>query len=296
MDLVNQNKFKNILIIVLLGMNILTLSIIWMQTLRGNDDSRMPSQDKAGSESVKLIKDALNLNDEQTKQLEKIRSSKLDLSKKYKDSLDQLKKDMGEEFLKAKPDSVNAAARTRKIGELEAKALLLRYQHFNELLAICTPGQREKLKPIIAELFGRKPAERIEQKRDHANSSPLKKNSEVKKGADAQDSVQREFKNAGPDRTPDRPDGRPAPPSVEEKMDRLTKKLNLSEEQAVKIKSLIITYRQKDQELRRRVNPDPEEIENEKRKNKKEEDEGVLKILNSSQRDEYLKIMENRRK
>ena len=104
MDLVNQNKFKNGLIIFLLVINLLTISIIWMKTAKENDN-QAPKDDKAKPESVSLMKQVLNLDEEQTKQLEKLRVNKLDQSKIYNDSLSVLKKQLADELFRTSAGS-----------------------------------------------------------------------------------------------------------------------------------------------------------------------------------------------
>ena len=89
------------------------------------------------------MKKALDLDEEQTKQLEKIRTGKIDQSKKFNDSLDLLKKQLAEELFSKDPDTNVAKIKSEEIGNLQTKVELIRFNHFKELSAICTPAQKK---------------------------------------------------------------------------------------------------------------------------------------------------------
>jgi Spy/CpxP family protein refolding chaperone len=284
MDLVNQNKLKNLLIIILLVLNLLTVSIIWMQTAKRNEALPI-EKDKRSSESVNLMKQALDLDEEQTKQLEKIRTDPLDQSKKYNDRLNELKKQLAEELFKDKPDTMLANTKAKEIGELQSKVEMIRFSHFKELIAICTSEQKEKLKPIVVELFSRKPPkdkpkERIPNKDKKNDKYPPEKD-------------MRETERETPK---DLRDDKPAPPSIEEKLGKYSERLKLSDEQEQKVRDVLLVSKEKGEQLRSRANPDPNEIEMEKEKIRKEEDESIIKILNEDQKKEFDKMILNRRK
>lgn len=296
MDLVNQNKFRNLLIIVLLVLNLLTVSIIWMQTSNRND-SPPEEQSKRRQESVNIMKKALDLNEGQAKQVDKIRTSQIDQSKKYNDRLDELKKQMVDELFKSNPDTAIAKVKAAEIGEMQSKMELLRFKHFKELLAVCTPEQKEKLKPVLVELFGRKPPREESPTRkqpsiNRNNIDPRDKNmGEINRILDNE-------RNRKPERDRQRAVGsdRPGPPSMEEKLNRLVERLNLNDEQVKSVRDIMSVSKQKNEQLRKRQNPDPNEIEIEKEKNRKEEEESIMRILNEIQKKEYSKIIANRRR
>ena len=284
MDLVNQNKLKNLLIIALLVLNLLTVSIIWMQTSKRNE--ALPKEkDKRSSESVNLMKQTLDLDEEQTKQLEKLRTEPLDQSKQFNDRLNALKKQLAEELFKDKPDTVAVNLRAREIGELQAKVELIRFNYFNKLLSICTPKQQVKLKPVIIELFGKKPPKEESIVKD--KSAPREKESDL-----IQERTPKDEKIF----TPDSKIEKPAPPSIEEKLAKYSERLKFSDEQEQKVRDVLLISKEKGEQLRSRVNPDPNEIEIEKEKIRKEEDESIIKILNEDQKKEFDKMILKRRK
>ncbi len=275
MDLINQNKFKNWLIILLLLLNIITMSVIWMKTSKEREFA--PSkEDKNRPESVSLMKEVLNLDDAQTKQLEKLRSDKLDLSKKYNDSLSVLKKQLSDELFKSKSSQKIINEKTKMIGELQSKVELVRFNHFNQLLAICTPEQKEKLKPIIQELFGRKPPkDELKQKTE------LIENNRAEEGKTINNKVKENEKLA--------------PPQIDEKVEKYSRRLNLTPDQQQQLRSILNESRMKD-ENKRMKRMDPADFEKEKEKMRLEEDQKVMQILDERQKAEFEKMQQKRKK
>jgi hypothetical protein len=284
MDLINQNKFKNWLIIVLLAINLITVSVIWMQIT--NKNVQQPgAQDNRPSESVNLLKKALDLNEGQTKQLEKMRNDQFDQSKKYNDRLNDLKKQLAEELFKESPDTTLANSKAKEIGDLQSKVESIRFNNFKELLAICSPEQKEKLKPILVEVFGRKPP------KDELNTN---KNPNERRGDQhPQDQKRMERNNES---TQIIREGKPAPPTVDEKLKKYSERLDLTKEQEQNIRAVLLLTTQKGEELRSRKNPDPNEIESEKEKLRNEEDNSIKRILTEDQKKEFAKMILKRRK
>ena len=280
MDLVNQNKFKNGLILLLIIINLLTVSVIWIQTSK-KDETVISSQDKGNSESVNLMKQVLELNEDQAKQLSKMRAVKIDESKKYNDSLDFLKKQLAEDLIKDHPDSIDAQKKSQKIGQLQTKVEMIRYNHFKELLAICTPEQKQKLKPVLIELFGKKPPKETDKKRNENKRMITEEQ-------------RNELRPPKEDANIDQ--GKPKPPSFDKRLEKYTERLNLDVQQIEKIKVIMLSIKKKDEALRKLQNPNPDEIEIEKRKNRDEEDQSIMKLLNEEQKKEFSKMISKRNK
>jgi Spy/CpxP family protein refolding chaperone len=275
MDLVNQDKFKNWLIIALFAMNIFTLAIIWTQ-ITGNKESEKIRQNPPQSESAGIVNKALELDDAQADKFNKIRASQREKAKKLNDSLDILKKEMADELFKSSPDSIMANLKAKKIGELQYKLEYSRFSNFKNLLAISTKEQKEKLKPVIIDLFGRRPAldkpgVKTDQKKNMQNEPPPDPETANKnKGAQGQ------------------------PPSIDDRIVRYSERLNLSQDQIQKVKEILQSTRQRGELLRKKQNPDKDFVESEKVKIRKDEDAAIMKILNEEQKKEFSRMVDNR--
>jgi hypothetical protein len=283
MDWVNQNKVRNWLIVVLVVINLLTVSILWMQTARTNEPQPQQSDARA-SESVALLKKTLDLNEGQTKQFDSMRTGQIEKSKSYNDRLAALKRQLSEELFKEHPDTSLVHSLTGNIGELQSKVEQIRFDYFKDLLALCTPEQREKLRPIVTEIFGRKPPREEQQvkapRNDRTEMAPPRE--------------QKTPENKDRRQPPE--DEKPKPPTVDEKLSKLSEKLQLRNDQAQKIREVLSNIMKEGQNLRKRVNPDKKEIESEKEQLRKKEDEAILKVLDENQKREYHRMISNRRK
>ncbi|MCE1188675.1 MAG: hypothetical protein LWX56_05985 [Ignavibacteria bacterium] len=282
MDWINQNKVKNLSIVGLLIINVLTISTVWILVLHKTDEP-MKSAGQRPSESVQLLQQELSLNSEQVKQLEMMRSNKLDLMKKNNDSLDVLKKLLAEELFKPHPDTNIAAKYAQNIGTLQAKTELLRFQHFNELLSMCTDKQKDKLKPVLIELFGKKPPKFIHEQQPESAKSRTIKEREKESSPPLPEEQQIEVQN------------RPAPPGVEEKLEKYSRRLQLSEQQKNQVREILSNTRKKSEALRTIPNADRDMIEDEKRKLKDAEDNAIMQLLTPEQKDEFSRMLAKRK-
>jgi Spy/CpxP family protein refolding chaperone len=291
MDWIAQSKFRNWLIVVLLASNLLTVSIIWMQTAKRNEPEPKEQQLRA-SESVQLMRNALDLTEDQTRRLEQMRKERLEQSKEYNDRLTLLKTQLAEELFTAKPDTALANLKAKQIGELQSNVELVRFRYFNDMLAICTSEQREKLKPILLEVFGRKPPKDDLNERkqpdapkgerfppDNSRGEPQRKRPEDERGQEQQS--QR--------------DDKPRPPSLDEKLLKYSERLNLTDEQVKQVRAILLVAQQDGEQLRTRVNPDHNEIQTEKERIRKEEDDGIMKLLSENQKREFTMMISKRR-
>ena len=285
MDWITQNTFRNWLLVVLVVSNLLTVSIIWMQTAKTNE----PQQNEPGprsSESVNLLKRVLDLDEAQAKRVESTLASGREQSKQYDDRLAELKRRLAEELFKDNPDTSVAHATAKEIGELQAKVEMIRYSHFQELLGICTPGQREKLKPIVIQVFGRRPPQ---EESGETKPPPPGGREERKPREDKIDDTQGER----PQPPREREGG---PPSIDDKLARYTESLHLSDEQAQKIRAVLLNAKRKGEHLRMTGNPDQDYIRGEQEKIVKEEDESIMSLLIDDQKKEFQRLLSKRRK
>jgi len=282
MDLVNQDKFKNWLIIALFAINVFTLSIIWMQ-IAGKKEPDRNDQNPPQTESSGLVRKALELDDVQADKFNRIRALQREQAKKMNDSLDILKKEMADELFKTSPDSVLAAAKAKKIGELQYKLEYARFANFKHLLEISTPEQREKLKPVIIDLFGRRPPQE--------NPKNLPKDKPDQRKNEQPDRQQQERQMPNNDKGQ-----QGQPPSIEERLVRYSERLSLTPEQVEKVKEVLQSTKQRGEQLRKRQNHDPAMVDSEKLKIRKDEDTAIMKLLTDEQKKEFARMVENRNK
>lgn len=156
MDWITQSKYIKLLIGILLAVNIITISIIWILIF---DKKKPPAFDpgKKPPGVVEMIKKEIGLSDAQAKQFERLRKENFDLTNTTFKKMDGLKKLLSEEFANETKDTALIHSLTNKMGILISELERQRIKHFSDLLSFCTKEQKEKLKPILKNMIGGKP-------------------------------------------------------------------------------------------------------------------------------------------
>ena len=284
MDWINQNRFKNILIVILLFVNIAAVSVLWMQTA-AKTDAQPKAQENRQGESVRLLEKALDLTKEQAEQFKSMQAKYQEQTKEYNNRLSALKRKIAEELFADSYDSVLMNANVKEIGELQSKVEMMRFMHFNELLSQCTPAQKEKFKPILFELFGRRPPKYEPVEIRNPGDTEKKKNPDVRKMKEPENNKYQE---------PEKENN--GPPTREEKLTKYSDRLSLSDDQKKRIRKVMQDAMNKGEELRKRKNPDRDEIESEKARIRREEEKSIKQHLTDEQKAEYEKMLMNRKR
>ena len=155
MDWKNQNKFTKTFIIILIILNVVTISMMWILMSHG----RMPPPFFNKIEprgAIELMRRDLNLSDNQVEKFEKLRMENFDKSKLLMNRADELKKRLSEELANDKIDTAKANSIANEIGSIYAQIEKKRFDHFAKLIALCTPEQQAKLKPILKNIISNK--------------------------------------------------------------------------------------------------------------------------------------------
>jgi Spy/CpxP family protein refolding chaperone len=260
MDWVRQNAVRAWLILGLVVLNLVALSIIWMQT---SQRQAPPGQPSRPSESIALLQRVLALDARQVARAESIMTSRRELSKDANERAVEIKRQMAEELFNDVPDTALARKMAGQIGELQSTIEMIRFQHFLSLVAVCTPEQRAKLKPILIEVFGRKPP------KEEAG----------------------EPKRLGDDR---QIEPRAGPPSMEEKLARYTKRLELSADQVEKVRAILERSREKGEGMKQATRPDQPDARESREVMRKEEDARIMEILRPEQKQEFERMQARR--
>lgn len=165
MDWITQNKPIKWLIGILLVVNILTITIIWILVTR---EIQPPPFDRGGNPSggADLLQKELNLTDEQKKQFEDARKENFAKSDVLFQQLIDVEDNYFVELQKEKADTVLVNDLLSKISSIQIALEKLRFKHFRYLLSLCTTEQKEKFKPILRNLLVGKPP------REHDKGKP----------------------------------------------------------------------------------------------------------------------------
>lgn len=279
MDLIKQNKFIGWVIAILVVLNLLSLTMIWIQKDRTVVTSPRESAGLPPG-SVQLMQREIGLSDEQASRFQQMRSDHMEKAKKINDELDDLKLSMVDEIFKPQSDQKRVDTVAAKIGMLQSQVEKMRFEHFKALVQICNPEQKAKLYPILLEVFGKK----------GPNERPEIKSTDQRKHDKA------EMKSGAEENMPPRPEERNTPPSKEQKLDRYAERLSLTSDQIKKVDDILTATRTEEEAFKSKYRPSPSEFELEKDKFHKEEDEHIMRILNPDQKKEFENMIRSREK
>lgn len=279
MDLIKQNKISGWVIAIFVVLNLLSLTMIWMQKDRM---VALSPKETGGSppSSMQLMQREIGLSDEQVSKFQQIRSDHMEKTKRTNDELDYLKLSLVDELFNSQSDQKRIDSIAAKIAVLQSQLEIMRFEHFGALVQICNPEQKEKLHPILREVFSKKgPNKKTEIK---SPEQKKRNKSEIKIGTE--------------ENRPPRSENRNAPPSKEQKLDRYAERLNLTSDQIKTVDNILTSTRSKEEAFKSNFKPSPSEFELEKEKIRKEEDGDIMRILNPDQKKEFENMMKNREK
>ena len=154
MDFFTKNKFSFWIIVLLVMLNILTLTVLWVQKFRplpppGSDH---PMEMNRPGNVQHFLKRELHLSDQQAHKMEKFRQQHFLKSRKVRRNIHRLKKQIMDELFQSSVDSLKINKLAFEIGNRQAELETLLFYHFMDLKSICEPGQEPKLKRLFIDI------------------------------------------------------------------------------------------------------------------------------------------------
>jgi protein CpxP len=154
MDLFTKNRWAFISIVILVILNIFTLTLLWFFHFR--QPNRVPPPfDRRAARVERFLERELKLSPKQAEEFSKLRRQHFEASIAVMNEIRQLKEKMMNEVFSQAPDSTTVKNLANQIGDKEAEREWLLYKHFRELRNVCTPEQRVKLEKIFQKIFER---------------------------------------------------------------------------------------------------------------------------------------------
>jgi protein CpxP len=154
MDLFTKNRWAFISIVILIILNIFTLTLLWIYHFR-QPNRLQPPFDRRAARVERFLEKELKLSPEQAEEFNKLRRQHFEASIAVMNEVRQLKEKMMNEVFSQTPDSATVKNLANQIGGKEAEREWLLYEHFRELRNVCTPEQRVKLEDIFRKIFER---------------------------------------------------------------------------------------------------------------------------------------------
>ncbi len=149
MDIIKQNKIGKWIIILLVVLNVLMLSSIW---LKDNEQRRVPPPGR--KDVVRFLQHELNLSADQVKKLAELRDEHFTATQEKLKRIMRLKKVLMESAFelgdrKSSPDSL-----AEEIGRLQSEIEVITFNHFQRLTEVCGKEKLPKLRELMGEIVG----------------------------------------------------------------------------------------------------------------------------------------------
>jgi hypothetical protein len=294
MDWIHENRLKTILIFGLLALNLVMVTLMWWKMPR-ESAPQATDDPKQVSGSATLMKQVLDLSDAQTRTIDGLLRTRREAAKPSSDTLAALKLRLAEELFIEPPDTSRAVALAAGIGKAQTAVEMNRYRSFRDILTVLSPEQRTAFKPVVVELFGRKPP-----REDGLGATRRTPDRGENRPADQKVNRRRDDPAPRPDENttvgnppaaheivPPPPDGKTGPPSVEEKLARYVTRLRLTDEQARAVEQVLRASREKGRALREQRDPDPAVVDAAKEQLRKDEDDQIVRLLTDDQKQAF---------
>ena len=156
MDFFSKHKFATITIVILVLLNLFTISIILIREFRGPFPTFNPTQDRARADRVMhFLKNELDLTKDQSKQFRQLRHDHFEEVQKIQNEMHDLKKEIMDELFTDQPNEEKLEGLTQKIGQFESKREMLTFRHFLNMKSVCTIEQKEKFQFLLHDVLRR---------------------------------------------------------------------------------------------------------------------------------------------
>jgi periplasmic protein CpxP/Spy len=158
MDIFKQNRNLTLVVIILVILNIVTLTFLWLgkpQNPPLNALVRNPIEEQNRIKT--LLKNELRFDDKQADEYLELRKNHKQAVDKLQSEIQRIKKQMFDEALKegAKIEISDSLLNLSQTKQAEIEHLT--FQHFVKLKNLCKPDQRDRLKRLIHKLLKPEP-------------------------------------------------------------------------------------------------------------------------------------------
>ncbi len=153
MDIFKRNKNLKITIVILVILNLATVTLLWLGKPKQDDMRELANNENQEVRIKEMLKKELGFNDEQAKQFLELRENHRGKTISLEDALTQLKKEMFNEAMYNSNMNISDSLLNLTL-ERQRQLEIITFQHFQKVKQICTPEQQEKLFKLMHRLLG----------------------------------------------------------------------------------------------------------------------------------------------
>jgi len=152
MDFFNRKQTVIWTIIILIVLNLLTLSTVWFSKHHPPRPPHHDKHDRVQMNDFDFITKELKLDDEQVKAFVKAREEHFSQMNIISEEIHMARKAIFDEVFKSEPENNMADSFASIIGQKHKDLEKLNFHHFMLLKSICNPDQQQKLNIFLQEM------------------------------------------------------------------------------------------------------------------------------------------------
>jgi periplasmic protein CpxP/Spy len=152
MDIFSQNRLLVRTILVLVILNLGSITFFTIKEMQSHREPLMFPKNEAYKDVSKILKKELDLTNEQVLQFDEIRKRNFEKQAILKKIIRDYKDAMNMEMFNKNSNDDKIKSLARQVSENEYKMELLRYYQAKELKAVCKPEQLDKFQDLVIEI------------------------------------------------------------------------------------------------------------------------------------------------
>ncbi len=157
MDIIKKRQYLSWTIGVLILMNAVTLTFLWLgrsehAPAESNAEIEMLSRDR---HMIRLLRDELNLNEEQTSRIYQLRTEYFDEQREISRKIMESRRTMMQSTFQPGLDSALIAKQAQETGEVFARREYITARHFQRMRDVCQPAQRKRFETLMRDMMPR---------------------------------------------------------------------------------------------------------------------------------------------
>ena len=150
MDIFAQNKILTRLVIVLVVINIISITLfVWKGT---SHNPPPPNEQNEGKDVSLILQKELKLSESQTEEIRKLRIDFFQKEKELETTIRDERDSMNVAMFNKSINDTLIVSLAKRVSENEYKMELLRFEQAKQFKALCTPEQLEKFNALVLEI------------------------------------------------------------------------------------------------------------------------------------------------
>src|SRR3989304_2615820 len=157
MDIFTKKRFTFWSIILLVILNVFTISLLWLNQYSRPVAPPPLREPKEDQRTLQFLQKELNLTDAQIQQYDQLRQAHNKRTRLLVNDIRYSKREMMDEIFKDEPDTSKSMQIADLIGKKQTELERITFKHFLDLKELCGKEQLNKLQGLMDEFFRRNP-------------------------------------------------------------------------------------------------------------------------------------------